>query len=612
MEVTISIGKLFKAHQFVIPLYQRNYAWGEVEVLQLLNDVRDNVNKNDAYYIGTLTVDGRGDGSWEVIDGQQRLTTLTLINAVARYLQEGTSTVPALSFDAREDIQTFIGLLYRNYPQAKLYISEDVGLAAIRAAVLTIENFFRTRVNNLEAYLSYFYRCVKIIMADVPKGTDINHYFEIMNNRGEQLEQHEVLKARLLDTIKRKTCYAQYALVWDACSQMDKPVQAAFSKENRKKLFGEDYTAEAPQADIEQLVLAANGEVPDNRTLLSILDGEETKVVEEEVWTDSRYKSIIDFPNFLLQVLKLTKNGNVSLDDKLLLHAFEHYMNSDAVMSFLKDLLYYRILFDKYVLKRVEANDDWGWKLIKPVRYASGDKTQERLDFRGTFNDKDDEEEGDDKEFIMIQSMLHVASPGNNYKDWLFKVLQFFQSEKGVGSRTGYLLELKDIARERVVDIVGGAVIDPNAAIFRQGTNTPRLLFYYLDYLLWDLYYKKTPHQLQQDIDSCKQAFANFRFTQNNSVEHVAPQTPADGEAPSLLLDRFGNLCLISSSTNSSLLNRSFAEKRIIFRQHKRKESLKQAIIFCNEEWEEDQMKAHEKLMLEVIQENLTEMAKRS
>ena len=69
----------------LVPMYQRNYAWGEGEITQLLQDVldyqgkRNSEDKHQPYYIGTLVVFARGDGSFEVIDGQQRFTTLSLL-----------------------------------------------------------------------------------------------------------------------------------------------------------------------------------------------------------------------------------------------------------------------------------------------------------------------------------------------------------------------------------------------------------------------------------------------------------------------------------------------------------------------------------------------------
>lgn len=66
---------------YLIPIYQRNYAWQEDEIRALIKDVYDSMKKSDksVYYIGTLVTYNRGDNIYEVIDGQQRLTTIYLI-----------------------------------------------------------------------------------------------------------------------------------------------------------------------------------------------------------------------------------------------------------------------------------------------------------------------------------------------------------------------------------------------------------------------------------------------------------------------------------------------------------------------------------------------------
>ena len=70
--------------EYVIPVYQRNYAWGEKEITQLIQDIADYVcvNKDQNYYIGTLVAferNNNGNTVYEIIDGQQRFTTLTIL-----------------------------------------------------------------------------------------------------------------------------------------------------------------------------------------------------------------------------------------------------------------------------------------------------------------------------------------------------------------------------------------------------------------------------------------------------------------------------------------------------------------------------------------------------
>lgn len=66
-----------KASPNAIPLYQRAYAWGDKQLIQLVEDISD-VSEDANYYIGSLIV-SKQNGEYEVVDGQQRLTSLYLL-----------------------------------------------------------------------------------------------------------------------------------------------------------------------------------------------------------------------------------------------------------------------------------------------------------------------------------------------------------------------------------------------------------------------------------------------------------------------------------------------------------------------------------------------------
>ncbi|KNA41348.1 hypothetical protein ERYG_02496 [Escherichia coli M114] len=76
----ITVGKLFTGY-YLIPIYQRNYAWRAEQIEQLISDIQGSVvGGQDDYFLGNLVVIKRGrEDEFEVIDGQQRLTTLYLL-----------------------------------------------------------------------------------------------------------------------------------------------------------------------------------------------------------------------------------------------------------------------------------------------------------------------------------------------------------------------------------------------------------------------------------------------------------------------------------------------------------------------------------------------------
>ena len=76
---------------YIIPMYQRNYSWDEGEITQLIQDVMDYMPAGKNYYLGTLVVYERYKNNrmlYETIDGQQRLTTLSLL---ASYFKNETN-----------------------------------------------------------------------------------------------------------------------------------------------------------------------------------------------------------------------------------------------------------------------------------------------------------------------------------------------------------------------------------------------------------------------------------------------------------------------------------------------------------------------------------------
>ena len=92
MEKENTFGEFIKKHSFVIPDYQRAYAWTEKQLNPFLNDILehvdvDNNHANDTnYYLGHYILEGNeNDVTVEIVDGQQRITTVYLFLLVCGY-----------------------------------------------------------------------------------------------------------------------------------------------------------------------------------------------------------------------------------------------------------------------------------------------------------------------------------------------------------------------------------------------------------------------------------------------------------------------------------------------------------------------------------------------
>jgi len=242
-----TIRELFSSDSYVIPIYQRNYAWGELEITQLIQDIVDYVKEGTNYYIGTLIVWERKQAigiSFETIDGQQRLTTLSILLSLLKEeypvdLSWYTKELK-LTFDSRKNSTKTLQELFdgKNPDDKGCNIAVKQGYEIVKKALSRI--LAEKEVNiSIEEFCNYLIEKVKVLRVLVPEDTDLNHYFEIMNSRGEQLEKHEILKARMLNILDEDDRYA-FNLIWEACSNMEKYVQYEFGVNQRDAVFGND------------------------------------------------------------------------------------------------------------------------------------------------------------------------------------------------------------------------------------------------------------------------------------------------------------------------------------------------------------------------------------
>ena len=219
----LKIGDIFNRREkefYRIPIYQRNYAWKETEIRQLIQDIYDYAKQDEKqyYYIGTLVVLPNKDNTFEVIDGQQRLTTLSMLVAYLKNEEKEENNY----YKNLENTITFQCRKVSTDALNKIWESSDVKDVAdsiSNAYHQILRKSFEDIVKEKEKFKKYLLENVIIYRISVPEDTDLNHYFEIMNTRGEQLEKHEILKAKLLSVFKDNTGTIQfYSRIWDACS----------------------------------------------------------------------------------------------------------------------------------------------------------------------------------------------------------------------------------------------------------------------------------------------------------------------------------------------------------------------------------------------------------
>ena len=197
---------------FYVPSYQRGYRWGEDEVLRLLNDIYVNGKKN--YCLQPVVVRKKGN-AYELIDGQQRLTTLYLIY---RYMKNVNPFFgePAfnLVYETRENSEEFlrsIDLSRRN---------ENIDYWFISNAYETIKEWFEVDMQIRVLHIfEYFKEDVKIIWYEVGENEDAISLFTRLNIGKIPLTSAELVKAMFLSRsgngIAEREKQEEISLQWD-------------------------------------------------------------------------------------------------------------------------------------------------------------------------------------------------------------------------------------------------------------------------------------------------------------------------------------------------------------------------------------------------------------
>ena len=650
---TLTISDLFDDEnkcKYIIPIYQRNYAWGDDEISSLLQDIKNACEKNKEqdknYYIGSLVVYRRENGDFEVIDGQQRLTTLTLIMH-----QLGKLSFRNVSFEHRDESEQALS----NLNSEKLPSNFSQALEIINKGI----HEWGDNKTNIAKFLL---EKVEIIRTEVPEGTDLNHYFEIMNTRGEQLEKHEVLKARLMDILPENE-QSLFAKIWDACSDMSRYAVMGFDPTIREVIFSDkwsekpkcfikiiqdikEYNKEIEKKNKEEnkklSIINMQGNV-DGIKILDLINGSKNSGVNKNDFADKydgSFTPVIDFPNFLMHVLRIylevtDQCGDftkiVPLDEKYLLNSFEEKIKDDeAVRNFIYVLLICRYLFDCYVIKSNAirtGEENWSLWAIRP----NGSSYYYKNTFGNNTESKNDEELDNydgTKIVVMLLSMFHVSNPSRIYKNWLYAVLRWlFKNKDNItpGNYVDFLEDLcdkfyfgnncqgKDIT-EIILEKLEFELNSGDKKDWDDGVNVPNFVFNRLDYQLWKFFHEQEQEQKLENlsendkwltIKNKQSIWKKFRFTFRSSVEHHYPQHPSVGDELESGLNDFGNLYLLSQSKNSSLGNSSPEEKKKHYSNNEY-DSLKQAIMMNYNEWTEREIEEHGKEMLEILNQPLS------
>lgn len=629
---------------FNIPIYQRLYVWNEQQVKTLFEDLYAAYSTNkELYYIGGIIVVKNPNGNLDLVDGQQRFTTMWLLsnelkNCLSSFTKKGDNL--RLHFSIRENVTSYLINIEDEKHILDTNENDFSDLIKISKARKTIENlillYLKTEAQQKD-FAQYIYSKVQMVLTEVPHQTDLNKLFETLNNRGEQLQQHEILKARLLSHIKEVSQWHQYAKLWSVCSKMDEYVERSIAKEigsvkdvaaqynngfelsNVLELF---IKAEKKQKSIDLLTILKKPEnfIDENISFKNNLENHpETKEDEFEP-----VRGILTFPQLLLHTLRiflydLNKEDIDIINEKELLKTFDTYfLKSDfidkkTVKLFFETLFEVKYAFDKYVIKWVETSKDKEEHLLKEVEKRNQKKggwtyylrRLKRENFHG---------------FELLQSILY-HSQQNTTQYWLTPFLYWMKDEKpGINEAYKWLRILDNTLLSSDTD--GNPLIkrtwnsipyflknEPSLSVFQSGdeistlgTKFPHYWFYKIEFVLW--YYRNS---LEKDAE-----WKSYKMTARNSIEHIGPQNPRDKSDKVCveMLDSMGNLVLVTRGINSEYSDKAYSIKKSMFENKKIKgsiDSLKSDIIYSEANWNDDKAKEHHQFIIELLEKYFNE-----
>ncbi|MDY4513006.1 MAG: DUF262 domain-containing HNH endonuclease family protein [Paludibacteraceae bacterium] len=588
----ITENKLF----YSIPIYQRLFEWDTENIVTLLDDLikeYEQTNGQGDYYIGMLT----STKDNELVDGQQRFTVMMLLGCVLQdYDNEWksfllTENKPRLDFSSRPMDNSYLRSIIDHKDESISSFKNIKMQNGLKQIKIFIEDPVRFPNGGQSSFASYIFHHLCFFISNLPTGytpRDLNKYFERMNTSGKNLEQHEILKVKLLSNLDEDI--DKYMLLWNKLADMDTLLIRRKKDENPEERKRRALRSNITAILSEGLINGLNNESNDSAT--SIKDIEKSSIApKKERETIKSSRGALSFPYLLLQVLyrKLGKNIHCKINDFFkpsnLLTLFEEYLpfngnavNKDDIKDFMERLVKARLALDICFIRPTE----YGYSLDMNLN-----EDNETL-----------------KELLMLQSMLYVSSSNyTNYRwfNWLMDEVDRY----GLPDVNLLYSSLKKKLDDEFH-------LPEYEALTYSGDN--RYWFWRLDFYIWqhrkELFHKDSPEMTIVE---------NYVFKRNRSIEHIAPQTPQsnsmmaweDTPEDALLRDSFGNLVMISQGLNSALSNESYEIKKAhvdSYCQGSKSgsiESLKLLIVYKDyEKWSKENIKKHGELMYEWLKKS--------
>lgn len=245
-----SIRDIFQDFWFVIPEYQRAYVWSSDQVNELMDDLWFAYeNKSDSeYFLGSIVLKSLANqefAEYEVLDGQQRLTTFYLLMGVIRdnvsvdklkdvcskhIFQEedpyaGVPTRSRIIYKIRGDIDDFVNQYLKKEGGTQQVTgledlkrdSKHLSIKNMANTLLVLSKFFASKSEQeIDHFAQFLFKRAVFIYVSTENREDAFRMFTILNNRGLPLTSSDILKSINIGKITNQYESRQYAQDWES------------------------------------------------------------------------------------------------------------------------------------------------------------------------------------------------------------------------------------------------------------------------------------------------------------------------------------------------------------------------------------------------------------
>lgn len=243
----IKVMDVFK-NWYIVPSYQRHYVWEEDNINALLEDIKDNyLERNDEeYFLGSYIIQSKNDNN-DLLDGQQRITTLFLLFAFLRdyertenqyrsefqdYIYQGAKPMSGikervrLTYEIRGNVKSFINEFiiptnsiidkWEAIKEKANDSKENISIQHMCRALLCFKKFFdENDTIDIVQYVTFINTNMVMIYISADTLEDAFRMFSIMNDRGVKLSNADILKSSNLEVISDKKDMESYAREWE-------------------------------------------------------------------------------------------------------------------------------------------------------------------------------------------------------------------------------------------------------------------------------------------------------------------------------------------------------------------------------------------------------------